>query len=546
EGDAEYNAPFSVGSHSVSASYSGDNSYNKSSASAVSFTIVKDTPAIGISASNQDSSGNYISGQPTVLNIQVLNGAAYVSGNPANRIVYPVPIAAPTGTVTVSGIPGGTLQGSLKPGTDPSYQGAEGIATVTIPASTAAGNYSITVSYSGDSNYNSTSGSGTISVVSASGLASTTTANVSGSISPSTSVSVTGTVTGQSGQPAPTGNVIVYSSGYSLGEVALTAGSGDVSSFSFALNSQTLQQGANFVTVQYTGDSTYAPSAYQLSTLSNALSDFTMIPQTTIVPVTIGSSGNVVINLSSTNSFSGTVSLSCTASTVTCSLSNSSPTLSAGGSNSITLEINAGSSVAAGSYNVTVAAHDSTSQYIHTLAIEAQVMGAPPATGFTLTNSGDLVLKDDETGTSTITTTPSGGFTGSVALSCRVSEPTIGVTCNMMPASVGVTGTSAVNSLLIVQAGPASGALEWPLDKLFALGGGATLGLLVLFGIPARSRTWRKLICGLVFGAIIGVGLGCGVERPASRNYTVTVTGTSGSITETTVVKVTVNKIPGK
>ena len=128
EGDAEYNAPFAIGSHSVTAKYAGDNSYNPSTAAAVTFTVVQDTPVIGFGASNQASSTEFGNGQPTVFNIQVLNGAAY---NSASSSVYPVPISPPTGTVTVTGLPGGTQTATLSPATDPSYLGREGVATVT-------------------------------------------------------------------------------------------------------------------------------------------------------------------------------------------------------------------------------------------------------------------------------------------------------------------------------------------------------------------------------------------------------------------------------
>ncbi len=79
---------------------------------------------------------------------------------------------------------------------------------------------------------------------------------MSGSISPTTNITITGTVTGQSGHPAPTGGIIIYSSGYSIGNgIPLVAPtSGVVSTFSATFNSQTLFQGANFITLQYTGD----------------------------------------------------------------------------------------------------------------------------------------------------------------------------------------------------------------------------------------------------------------------------------------------------
>ena len=63
EGDAEYNAPFAIGAHSVTASYSGDASYNASTASPIAFTVVKDTPTISAYTSIQDgNTGDLVNG----------------------------------------------------------------------------------------------------------------------------------------------------------------------------------------------------------------------------------------------------------------------------------------------------------------------------------------------------------------------------------------------------------------------------------------------------------------------------------------------------
>ena len=110
EGDAEYNAPFAIGSHSVTASYAGDNSYNKSTASAVTFTVVKDTPrhrlkrvepgfSTAITPTARPPSS--ISRLPMTLQITITPTRITAS-------LFPVPVAPPTGTVTVTGFPAGT------------------------------------------------------------------------------------------------------------------------------------------------------------------------------------------------------------------------------------------------------------------------------------------------------------------------------------------------------------------------------------------------------------------------------------------------------
>ena len=225
EDDAEYNAPFAVGSHSVTATYSGDSSFSGSSGSTIAFTVTKDTPDIGVYTSYATSSNAFPSGQADVLTIVLLNSANVISLSNGSFTTptggpYTVPVAAPTGTVTIGGISGVT-SATLAAGVDPATGAPAGIATVTIPTTAATGSPTVTISYAGDANYASTNISGTIPFASAGGTTSTITASLSGSISPTTTVTLSGTVTGSAGGAAPTGAVEIYAGGYILTEVAL-------------------------------------------------------------------------------------------------------------------------------------------------------------------------------------------------------------------------------------------------------------------------------------------------------------------------------------
>ncbi len=320
----------------------------------------------------------------------------------------------------------------------------------------------MTFTYNGDNNYASetlTTGQYPFVVVAGSSLTpSVTTASLSGAISPNSTLIVSGTVTG-SGTTAPTGYVLFFSSGYDLGVVPLTPATGDVSTFSATITSQDILQGANFITVgQYLGDTRYAPSEFTFSSpLQNPLSDFTLVPNTTLVPVNISagaSSGTVTINVASVNSFSGNVNLTCKAtSPVTCSIT-SPVALSRGSSGTSTLTINAPANTPTGSYDVSVVGADAaTGEFVHTLSITASV------SAFTLTNGGNIVVVQGATtgNTSTIAVTPASGFTGAVNLSCAVTSAPAGatnpVTCstaNLNPASVNITGAAAQTSILTI------------------------------------------------------------------------------------------------
>jgi hypothetical protein len=452
EGNGGYNAPFSIGSHSVTASYSGDTSYNTSTASTIAFSVAQNSPDLYLGASNQTNDTQVLQviggiGQPTVFNVLVENSIQ-------NKQGLRSAIAAPTGTIGVTGFPSGVpTSGTLSAGVDPFSGAVAGIATITVPASTATGLYTLSISYSGDSNYTSVpTETGSVQIVSGGLTASTTTATASGSISPTTSILVTGTVTG-AGSTAPTGNVYVYSSGNYIAGTAIASGTGDVSNFSIVLNSQNLSQGTNFVTLQYFGDTKYNPSAFTLSTpISNPLADFTLVPSTTIIPITPGSNGTATINLASVNGFSGAVSLSCkAASGVTCSIP-SSETLASGGSANATLTVNAASSTASGTYNVLITGTDPTGKYVHTLGIQAAVSAG---LGFSLNNSGNITVAHGAMAGNTVTigVSPTGGFTGTVDLSCAVTVVPTGasspVTCSI-PATVNITGTTAATATLTV------------------------------------------------------------------------------------------------
>jgi subtilase family serine protease len=454
EGDAEYNAPFSVGTHSVTASYAGDKSYGAAPTTLpIAFTVVKDTPSLLLDASaiaSSNGSTSVVNGpnQPLVITIQVLNGAQTSAATSSE--IFPVPVAPPTGTVTVSGLPSNvpttaTLLTGVDPASQGGYQAPQGIANFVIPAGTTSGTFNATFTYNGDSNYNSNSSKFTLPIVNTTGkgLTSTITGTISGTTtSPTGALTVTGTVTGTntaSNEPlklfwpatggtvlavlfffvprrrrnwlamtilllflvsgivigcggggssnnggnngggttgkAPTGTVFVYASGYYIATYNVVAPStGITSTFSGVLNSQTIPQGANQITLQYSGDSAYNPSAFTLSNpISNPMADFSLIPASSNVPVTAGGSGTTSINLASVNGFAGTVNLTCTAATgVTCSLP-SPATLTNGGSASATLTVAAPAGAATGNYNVLVTGTDTSGKYIHTLAITAIV-----------------------------------------------------------------------------------------------------------------------------------------------------------------------------
>jgi hypothetical protein len=563
-GDAEYVAPYAVGAHSVTANYAGDNSYSAAAAtSPIAFTVVKDAPEVLLGFSTQAVTADPVNGpgQPTVLTFILENGAEFNSGFGG----VPTSVAAPTGTVTLASTPAG-LSGSAQLGaiTDPFTRGAASVATFTFAAGSVSGPYTLSLSYTGDGNYQGFTnlmGSGplTVNPTGASGLlSSTTTAAVTSanaSSTPNAALVITGSVTG-SGSAAPTGSIQIYSSGMVPAAVAFGSSTGSTSSFTAVLDSRALLQGVNYITIQYTGDAKYNPSAMVLSmAVQNPQSDFTMVPNTTIVPVAVGSGGSTAINLGSVNGFSGTVNLSCTAATVTCSVT---PTvsLSGGGIGSATLTVNAAAGTALGTYNVMVMGKDgATGEYVHALGLQAVVAAATP--GITLSSSGSITVSRGATtnNTSTITVTPTNGFTGTVSLACSISPTAASdpATCSFSQSPVTIGGTVGVSSTLTIATKAASSAMNRPPELLWSSTGGAVLALIFFFKIPGRRRGWPAMLGLLVFFAC-AAGMGCGGTVNSSGGggngdpgttagtYTVTVTGTpSAGAVQTLAVTLTVN-----
>ena len=171
-----------------------------------------------------------------------------------------------------------------------------------------------------------------------------------------------------------------------------------------------------------------------------------------------------------------------------------------------------------------------------------------PAPTFTIGggSSSISIVPGATTGnTVAITVTPSNGFTGTVNLTCSISglaasDPP---TCSLSPNSVTITGAGAQTSTLTVTTTPATSAENQLKKLLWPLAGGTALALVLLIGVPRRRRNWLATLGVLALGVFFGA-MGCGGSSGGGNipngptgtppgTYTVTVTGTSGSITGT-------------
>ncbi|HVP65992.1 MAG TPA: Ig-like domain repeat protein [Anaeromyxobacteraceae bacterium] len=219
--------PLSVGTHSFTASYSGDANYTAStSAAAVSETVSQATTTVAVSSSAAPS----VYGQSVTFTAAV--GVAAGSGA----------VTAPTGTVSF------VADGATSLGT--ATLGAGGTASVST-SSLGVGSHSVVATYSGDTDFVGSSAAYVQSV----SQGSTT---VAISVSPSGAVfgqAITFNVTVTAAAPSagiPTGSVQITDGGQTFATVALDAsGKGTA-------NTSSLTAGSHTIGAVYGGDANFA------------------------------------------------------------------------------------------------------------------------------------------------------------------------------------------------------------------------------------------------------------------------------------------------
>jgi hypothetical protein len=204
-----------VGPHSVGASYGGNTNYNSNSSTTLTQTVNKANTTVALGSS--------------------VNPSAY--GSPVTLTATVTPATA-TGTVMFAD--GGTTLGT---GTISS-----GIATYST-STLAVGPHSITASYGGDTNYNSSTSTSLTQTVN---KANTSVALASG-VNPSvygSPVTLTATVT-----PATATGTVTFADG------GTTLGTGTISGGVATYGTSTLSAGPHSITAAYGGDSGYNSSA---------------------------------------------------------------------------------------------------------------------------------------------------------------------------------------------------------------------------------------------------------------------------------------------
>lgn len=160
--------------------------------------------------------------------------------------------------------------------------------------------------------------------------------------------------------------------------------------------------------------------------------------------------------------------------------------------------------------------------------------------------------------TSAVVVTPTNGFVGTVTLNAAItSSPSGAVDPPML--SFGTTNPVTITSANVGRAiltisttapSPGSSAQARPSELRWLARGGTALAFCLIFGVSTKRKNWRSALglAGLCVVLLCGVqacgGIGGGSQRnPGTTpgSYTVTVTGTSGALQQTTTFVITVD-----
>jgi len=263
-------------------------------------------------------------------------------------------------------------------------------------------------------------------------------------------------------------------------------------------------------------------------------------------PVTVpapGQSGTSTITVSMLNGFSGTVTLTCSGLPVGASCAFVQGSLTTSGTSTLTITTNSNTPLGTSTFTVT----GTSGSTVHNTSVSLTV--ASPGFAITAPALAPASVAAGASATSTITVTPSGGFTGSVALACAVTgggSPAPSCTFSANPVANGsgastlTVHTTAGTSLSGALKSPGSGrGFGW-----LAASSGALFAGIFFLGVPDHRR--RRLGgLGLMLLVFFAAGAGCGGGNSNSGGstktgatpagtYTVTVTATSGSLSPQT------------
>ena len=396
-----------------------------------------------------------------------------------------------------------------------------GSAVIPVESSLPTGLYSVVVSYAGDTNY---------------------------SASPSSTFGL------QVGQIQPVVTITSPSSsfpyGSSLGIAATAAYNGTAipGTFTYTASSASGTAQVTSSTIltagSYTLTASFQPAdsqTYKAATATSKLTVSQILPAITLFssvnPTLVQNATTLTATVSSTVSTpTGTVTfLDGTSSLGTGTLSNGVATLSA---STLAVGTHSMTAVYSGDANFLTATSSAVSELVQDFNLN-----------LTSTSGASQTVLPGGTATYSFTFSPVGGSTFPAAVNLAVSGLPTGATYTLTPTTIA-SGASSTGVTLSITAAQQHASLEH--TKPF--GGGLASIALGLLALPFAGRIRRRagrltqlvamlllLVGGLAGAAALsGCGTGNGFLSQSEKSYTVTITGTSGALTRSTTVTLTV------
>jgi hypothetical protein len=413
---------FAPGSHSLSESYSGDPSYNPSTASAAAaFTVIQGSTSLTV----KPLVTSVAAGASVAVDVVLATGYLSLYGT------------LPTGNVTVT-LGSQSITAPWQPFGATGNASLEAVVTFTnVPA----GILPLMAYYAGDSNWlASAANGGTVTSLASKLTPIVLLTTSSANPAPGQTFTLTATVSGPTGKPTPTGTIAFLSDGQSFNTyVSLSGGTAAI-----AIPGYSAANGINIFTALYQGDANYNSAASNAVNVTVAQSDFSLTTQNPEVQISPSGTGVSTLALSPINGFSGTVTLTSSAPTaITATPATASLTLNAPATDAITIKVAAGT--ATGIYPLTITA--SGGGHVHTVQILVQVLtvAAPvfsPVAG-TYATSQQVTLTDATTGATIYYTTngaipnaASTKYTSAITVSATETIQAIAIVSGSAPSSV--------------------------------------------------------------------------------------------------------------
>jgi hypothetical protein len=434
---------------------------------------------------------------------------------------------------------------------------------VSVPDTVPTGTYSIAISgTSGDGQTRNAPTPLSVTVTSNPTFPLTSTPASLGTAKPGQPATLTTTIIAQSQDNyAGTVNFTCSSAGglaanaCSLSPTSVTLTSGSSASTTLTVNTSGATAGNNSVTV--TGTDSQDASNTQSLAVPFSIVDYGVTTSAASTTVPGGSPSTFTVSLTPLNGYSGNVAATCSVSApLTCTLNPGGPYVVSATTVAVTATVSVPANTPAQGYAVSISTNDTdptlspplTHNATATVNVQDFQVNAP--------TSPPPIRAGQTTEPVSIITAPLNGFSGNVTLACS-GLPALSQ-CNFSPSGPVAVGTTIT---LTISTTAATALLQRPVPSrntpLYALWlsmPGMALGFVGLArpGGKRRHGAWlgMLLLALVLLGTLVACGGGGGssttspppVPQPGTPagTYTVTVTGTSGTVTRTAQIQLTV------